>query len=631
MAENKEVLEVVLMLTDRYSGQLDEIVSRTKKAKEEFEKVKPVIEAKDKATGKIEKIRSLIKKIKDVKKNVDIKDKATSKIRKIRLEMFKIKAKTVAVTLKDKASRVASFIGKGIKSVARKWTAHIGLKDGASAVIGAIKKSIKGLIAVAVSAGVAIGKALKSAVVLEQQQITMRHFMGVGNPNKSGVQLDKMSSDYVKQLQSNANATPYSTNDVLSAGTRGLTISGGDPAQAMRLVKLAEDMAAADPNKTLGDAIEALADAQMGEFERMKEFGFKGSKEAFDKAGGDFFKMKGTDGRTVNQTFGGLAEKQANTTGGIVSTIGGNIGTGASQFGMGILDGMKPQLKDLSDWIKNNLGDEKSLNKFRKWGQNIGQGVEKVVGFFRDFGSGVKNILMDFGNGFMDWIKGDIFQAQMQGIGEAFQGFGDLVQNNAPVIQLLMGFFGQAFGLAATVIAFAVNMILTVVTGVFQAINWVLETCGKGIDKLKQGWESLKAKVTFAANATKQVATSAMNAIKSAIGWVVDKCNSLKNAWMELKHKIESNPIVQTISRVFNGGDEDGSHATGLNRVPFNGYHAKLHEGERILTRNEANLLDKGGMGSPNINITLNANISNEGDENRIIDKLVRQIKLAYP
>jgi len=42
----------------------------------------------------------------------------------------------------------------------------------------------------------------------------------------------------------------------------------------------------------------------------------------------------------------------------------------------------------------------------------------------------------------------------------------------------------------------------------------------------------------------------------------------------------------------------DGSHANGLNRVPFDGYIAELHQGERVSTESEANAQDSmmGGM-----------------------------------
>lgn len=42
-------------------------------------------------------------------------------------------------------------------------------------------------------------------------------------------------------------------------------------------------------------------------------------------------------------------------------------------------------------------------------------------------------------------------------------------------------------------------------------------------------------------------------------------------------------------------GGEDGSHATGLDYVPFNDYRARLHEGEAVLTKLEATEWRRGG------------------------------------
>jgi TP901 family phage tail tape measure protein len=44
-------------------------------------------------------------------------------------------------------------------------------------------------------------------------------------------------------------------------------------------------------------------------------------------------------------------------------------------------------------------------------------------------------------------------------------------------------------------------------------------------------------------------------------------------------------------------GRIDGSHYNGLDRVPFNGYMAQLHRGERVLTASEADAMDSLGMG----------------------------------
>lgn len=48
------------------------------------------------------------------------------------------------------------------------------------------------------------------------------------------------------------------------------------------------------------------------------------------------------------------------------------------------------------------------------------------------------------------------------------------------------------------------------------------------------------------------------------------------------------------------GVSVDGSHAGGLNYVPFDGYLAELHRGERVLTATEANQYSKGG-GQPTV------------------------------
>jgi murein DD-endopeptidase MepM/ murein hydrolase activator NlpD/peptidoglycan hydrolase-like protein with peptidoglycan-binding domain/methyl-accepting chemotaxis protein len=49
----------------------------------------------------------------------------------------------------------------------------------------------------------------------------------------------------------------------------------------------------------------------------------------------------------------------------------------------------------------------------------------------------------------------------------------------------------------------------------------------------------------------------------------------------------------------------DGSHAGGLYSVPFDGYTAELHEGERVLTRNDASIYNKAEEKSADLSSTL--------------------------
>lgn len=73
----------------------------------------------------------------------------------------------------------------------------------------------------------------------------------------------------------------------------------------------------------------------------------------------------------------------------------------------------------------------------------------------------------------------------------------------------------------------------------------------------------------------------------------------------ELQEMVSEIPLTATvnlvpsfggfISNIFGGGSSDGSHANGLDRVPFDGYRAVLHKNESVLTAREADLWRAGG------------------------------------
>ena len=57
--------------------------------------------------------------------------------------------------------------------------------------------------------------------------------------------------------------------------------------------------------------------------------------------------------------------------------------------------------------------------------------------------------------------------------------------------------------------------------------------------------------------------------------------NIAKGAWQGLKETITNNPIVATVKKVTESlsNAENGNHAAGLQRVPYNNYLANLHAG----------------------------------------------------
>ncbi|WP_209016925.1 phage tail tape measure protein [Clostridium botulinum] len=110
---------------------------------------------------------------------------------------------------------------------------------------------------------------------------------------------------------------------------------------------------------------------------------------------------------------------------------------------------------------------------------------------------------------------------------------------------------------------------------------------------------------------------------------VIDK---IKEWWNNLKEFFK-HPIKGTIELAKKGAawvqeKVSGSHATGLQRVPYNGYMAELHEDERILTKQQARELER-GKGSNGININIDKmEVRNDSDIERVAEALARKLNI---
>lgn len=339
-------------------------------------KVTTVLSLRDNYTAVIKKARRYTSAFdKDVQKMTARLDKASAKKHDIKVKnSAAMKALTalekkvapmrnvmvkVAANIQHFKNQIKPVTDTLKKSFTKAWTITLKVKDGVSAVLTkintALKKVGKGIAIGAAAVIGAGGYAIKKGMDLEGYNISMSHFVGVNNPKSTPAQVQKQTDEYLGWLRQNANATPFGTEEVIQAGSRAVQIAEGNTNAAQGLVKMAEDMAALTPGKTVMDAMEALADAQMGEMERMKEFGFKGSAEEFKKAGGDLFKMKSPTGKTLLEVFGGGAEKFADTTAGMISTITGEIESQIADVGLQMAIELKPFLQWVRDTVLPDL------------------------------------------------------------------------------------------------------------------------------------------------------------------------------------------------------------------------------------------------------------------------------------
>lgn len=250
-----------------------------------------------------------------------------------------------------------------------------------------IAKTVAGVAATYVSAKALteVGKsAIESAASLEGYRSTLNVVM------KDQVKAAKTMAWAIDF----ANRTPFETDSVVEATVR-LQSYGIDAQKVMTQIG---DMAGV-MNKDLMQAVEAVADAQTGELERLKEFGI--TKAMITAKGAELYKNqtivnnKGqiVDQKKFNDTlfalmedrFKGGMEIQAKSYKGLMSTIGGIWKTGLAQMagisGTGeIIKGSAfDAAKDGLTWVVDKLQGFTDSGVFEKIGKKIGSVVQKGI------------------------------------------------------------------------------------------------------------------------------------------------------------------------------------------------------------------------------------------------------------
>lgn len=325
------------------------------------------------------------------------KDTATETVKKAVSFTKKIASKGYSVTINaiDKLTNTAARIGSRIKD-ALPSIINIPLKaiNYTSSAIGAAKRALFSLPTLfTVTIGAVLGKGfmestLGAAAQFESYTAGMTHWLKSADKAK----------DYMQWISEYADSTPFSSADLMPAASRATGLTKNKK-EFEELMKLSVDMAAAIPGKSVADAMEALADAQMGEFERMKEFNVKYTKEAMNSAGGFTGFLK-----DINGTFKGAAEEYATTWEGLMSTLKGYTGGFFRSIGQGMKDKLKPQLAKVVTWLMDN---QVTWGRWKDSAINAGSAVaswflkkfegafntfDKLFSYFKKYGDTIKSL-----------------------------------------------------------------------------------------------------------------------------------------------------------------------------------------------------------------------------------------------
>lgn len=298
-------------------------------------------------------------------------DRAMPTIRRIgdfaRLTLSKGYSFTVRAA--DMASRVigrvSSYVATAIPKV-RTFT--IRAINGAMGVISSVKRalfSIPAVITVTLAA-VGVGKFTEAtagaAMNFEGYRTSMEHWLG-GNQKEA----DKL----VTWMGQFADTTPFSSPDLFPALATGVGIAGGNVGEAQRLLKIATDMAALTPGRTVSDAMDALGSAQMGNFVNLKSFGMRVLDEDYKAMGGwtGFLDEVGTK-------FEDGALKLSKTSAGILATLKGYRSSIFRSIGEGMLEPMKPRLDAINKWLENN---QETWGRWKNTVKSMGQDASEWV------------------------------------------------------------------------------------------------------------------------------------------------------------------------------------------------------------------------------------------------------------
>lgn len=159
----------------------------------------------------------------------------------------------------------------------------------------------------------------------------------------------------------------------------------------------------------------------------------------------------------------------------------------------------------------------------------------------------------------------------------------------------------------STAVSGATQPLAEAATGVHDQLNALLEEYTKSVEGMDQSEEAVAA-----AKATLDGLIFGIDQNTSGV------LSSLDVLTSEMQSKLQADfaDFVLTIQAVVGLSDTpDGSHRSGLDYVPFDGYMAQLHAGERVLTASEASAYRNGNRGGSAVPIEITIPLTLDGEQ----------------
>lgn len=319
-----------------------------------------------------------------------------------------------------------------------------------------------------------------------------------------------------------------------------------------------------------------------------------------------------------------------------------NLGQTISQWWQNVLEDARKMLDNIIQALQNFWS--KVTEFWNKIVEIVKGWFEGIVNMLTNLFTNITNALTTFFEKVMNHLK-SAWDNIISTIQQIFENISSVVTNlfNG-LTNLLKSLLDTVIGVIKNLIDTISNMIDTfigIIEGIFQRISGVLqkiietiksmvqkviETIGNLVEKFMTTIETLWNKVTGLVTETFQnlidiIRNSAQNVwdflenlvdkFKNIGKLILDKLlEGLKESWENISNWFQEKfgfifDMVDNIKSKFEDLIPDnpfsnlfsfsGSHASGLEYVPYDGYIAQLHKGERVLTKNEAESYSSNG------------------------------------
>jgi phage-related protein len=313
--------------------------------------------------------------------------------------------------------------------------------------------------------------------------------------------------------------------------------------------------------------------------------------------------------KEIDRRFGGGAEKLGKTARGKFSTATGTLEASLANFGTAFLPAMSKTFDSITGMLDKS---SPSLMAFSERLSKIDLG-----GLFSSF---------DFST------VTDALKPVTDLLDKMFTG----IETKSPVTMGVMQVLGTIFNVVFSGIGAVIKAIAPTVESIFKFIGKYSVQISAIIQDLGSVWNAIWSTMGVLLNTAWAIIKPLLNSLVGFLSTVGKWIKDIGKWWIDMCDKIKNSPITAKINQVWEGVTKDHTKdktkkgqkkAFGTHRVVGNDVPYRLHDGEKILTRQEADNYDKGNSDQGVVINVHGMTIREEADIKRVAKEFVRELK----